>query len=111
MKNFVQDGNIITVVAPYALASGDGAIVGSAFGVATGTAANGAQAEIFVGMGVVALTALTTDTGAVGTKMYWDNAARRATVTLTGNALIGVLTVAKTASDATATIRLNGVSV
>jgi predicted RecA/RadA family phage recombinase len=111
MKNFVQAGNIITAVAPYALASGDGALVGSIFGVATNAAASGAPVELFVDSGVVTLSAVTADVGAVGTKMYWDNTAKKLTITLTANSLVGVLTVAKSGTDTTATVRLNGVSV
>ena len=111
MKNFVQAGNILTLLAPYPLASGDGALVGSIFGVATNAAANGATVELWVDAAVVTLTAVTADTGAVGTKMYWDNTAKKLTVTATANSLVGVLTVAKAGTDATATIRLNGVSV
>ncbi len=39
MKNYVQPGNAITLTAPYAVASGDGLLVGSIFGVAAGAAA------------------------------------------------------------------------
>ena len=38
MKNFIQKGNNITLTAPYNVTSGDGLLVGSAFGVATGDA-------------------------------------------------------------------------
>ena len=41
MKNFVQPSNTITLTAPYAVASGDGLLVGSIFGVAAGAAALG----------------------------------------------------------------------
>lgn len=110
MKNFVQDGDVITVTAPAALASGDGVLVGSLFGVATNAAANGASVEVIT-EGVVTITALGTDTGTVGTKMYWDNTNKRLTSTASGNSLVGVLTVAKLNGDTTATVRLNGVSV
>ena len=111
MKNYVQEGEVITVTAPYALASGDGALIGSIFGVATGAAASGANVELLVAMGVVALTCLPADIGTVGTKVYWDNTNRRITVSATGNSLVGVLTVAKQSAETTATLRLNGVSV
>lgn len=110
MKNFVQEGDVITVAAPYALASGDGALVGSLFGVATNAAVSGANVELII-EGVVMLKALGTDTGAVGTKMYWDNTNKQLTTTATSNSLVGVLTVAKTGGQTTATVRLNAVSV
>lgn len=110
MKNFIQEGDVITVVAPYALASGDGCLVGSIFGVATNAAANGTSVEISI-EGVVELKAASADTGAVGAKIYWDNAAKQLTTTAAGNALVGALTVAKTAGQLSATVRLNGISV
>ena len=41
MKNYVQPGNTITLTAPYAVTSGDGLLVGSIFGIASGAAALG----------------------------------------------------------------------
>ena len=111
MKNFVQAGVILSLIAPYAVASGDGLLVGSIFGVATNAAANGAAVEAYVGPAVMAVTCLSTDTGSVGAKMYWDNTNKRLTTTASGNSLVGVLVVAKLAAETTATIRLNGVSV
>lgn len=106
MKNYVQDGDVITVTAPYALTTGQGALVGSMFGVATNSAANGTAVEIIV-EGVVTLTALSTDVAAVGARAYWDNTNRRVTTTVGSNTLIGVFTVAKASGDGTATVRLN----
>lgn len=111
MKNFVQAGVILSLSAPYAVASGDGLLVGSIFGVATNAAANGAPVEAYVGPSVMALSCLSTDTGTVGAKMYWDNTNKRLTTTVGANSLVGVLVVAKLAAETTATIRLNGVSV
>jgi predicted RecA/RadA family phage recombinase len=45
MKNCVQPGNTITLTAPYAVASGDGLLVGSIFGIAAGAAALGEPVE------------------------------------------------------------------
>ena len=111
MKNFIQAGNVVTLTAPYALASGDGALVGSIFGLATNAASSAASVELFVGQCVAEVTALSTDTGAAGIKMYWDNTNKRATVTSTSNSLIGVLMLAKVTATTVATIRLNGISI
>jgi predicted RecA/RadA family phage recombinase len=108
MKNFVQEGDIITVAAPYAVTSGQGVLVGSLFGVAAFDAANGANVEIMP-EGVFDITALTADTGTQGTKMYWDNTNRRLTITASGNTLVGALTVAKGGADTTARVYLDGV--
>lgn len=110
MKNYVQDGETITLVAPAALASGDGVLVGSFFGVAANAAASGANVEVKLN-GVYQITALSTDTGAVGAKVYWDNTNKRITTTASGNSLVGALTAAKANGDTTATVRLNGVAI
>lgn len=110
MKNYVQDGETITLVAPAALASGDGVLVGGFFGIAANAAASGANVEVKLN-GVYQITALSTDTGAVGTKVYWDNTNKRITTTASGNSLVGALTVAKANGDTTATVRLNGVAI
>lgn len=110
MKNFVQGGDTLTLAAPYAVASGDGLLVGSIFGVAANAAANGAPVEAKLN-GVYELTALGTDTATVGAKAYWDNTNKRVTTTASGNSLIGVFTVAKTNGQTTGTVRLNGISI
>lgn len=107
MKNFVQRGDIVTVAAPYDRLSGEGALVGSLFGVCVADALNGADVEIKT-TGVFDITALTADTAAVGAKLYWDNTNKRLTTTAAGNSYVGVATKAKTGTDTTARIRLNG---
>ena len=107
MKNYVQSGDLITVAAPYAVSSGQGVMVGSLFGVATCDAANGTNVDIMT-EGVFDITALTSDTGTVGAKMYWDNANKRLTTTATSNTLVGVLAAAKGGSDTTARVYLDG---
>lgn len=107
MKNFVQAGATVQVPAPYPLTSGQGALVGSLFGVAATDAANGADVNL-VRTGVFDIAAVTLDVGAVGTKMYWDNAAKRLTITLTGNTLVGCLVAAKSGTDTTARVLLDG---
>ncbi len=110
MKNYVQDGDVVTIAAPRALASGEGVLLNAMFAVATQAAANGATVEV-VTDGVVELTALSTDTAAVGIKAYWDNTNFRVTTTVGSNSLIGVFVVAKTNGQTTATVRLNAISV
>ena len=107
MKNYVQSGDVITVPAPYGVASGQGVLVGSLFGVATCDAANGANVDIMP-EGVFDITALPSDTGAAGAKIYWDSANRRLTTTSTGNAMVGALVAAKANGDTTARVYLDG---
>jgi predicted RecA/RadA family phage recombinase len=107
MKNYVMPGHTLTVTAPYALASGDGCLVGSIFGVACGAYANGfVDTELRV-EGIYELTALGTDTATVGALAYWDNTNRRITTTASGNTKVGVFAVAKTSGPTIAVVRLS----
>ena len=108
MKNYVQPGNTITLTAPYAVASGDGLLVGAIFGVAAGTAALGETVEAAL-TGVYDLKKVASQAWAAGDKVYWDNTAREATKTTTSNTLIGVATeaVAGGAGDVVGRVRLN----
>jgi predicted RecA/RadA family phage recombinase len=82
MKNYVQPGKTITLAAPYAVAAGDGLLVGAIFGVATAAAGNGEAVEAVL-VGVFDLKKTASQALAVGDKVYWDN-------TATSNTLIGV---------------------
>jgi len=108
MKNKIQAGKVISVIAPYAVTSGQALQVGALVGVASNDAANGAPVEIDR-QGVYTLAAVTADTGAVGAKVYWDNTAKRITTTVGSNTLVGCLTAAKANGDTTATVLLDGV--
>jgi predicted RecA/RadA family phage recombinase len=108
MKNFIQPGNVIPVIAPYAVTSGQGVLVGSLFGVAAYDAAQGAQVEI-AREGVFEVAAVTADTPAQGAKIYWDNTARKLTTTATNNTLVGATTVAKGGAETVARVLLDGV--
>ena len=106
MRNFVQPGDSITVAAPYALTSGQGALVGAGlFGVAAADAANGAEVVLKT-TGVFDITALSTDTAAVGAKLYWDNTNRRLTTTASTHVCVGVAVAAKAAAETTARVLL-----
>lgn len=107
MKNHIQKGDVITVAAPYALASGQGVKVAGLFGVAAVDASTGTSVEV-VRKGVFDLTALQSDGGAQGARAYWDDAARRITTTAGGNVLVGCLATAKIVSDGTARVLLDG---
>lgn len=107
MKNAVQEGDVITFAAPYAVNSGDGFLVGSIFAVATTTAANGATVEGRT-EGVFDLTTLGTDTPSAGTKAYWDNTNKRLTTTSSGNTLIGAFTAAKSSGVTIGRVYVDG---
>jgi predicted RecA/RadA family phage recombinase len=106
MRNFVQQGDSISVTAPYALTSGQGALVGAGlFGVAASDAASGADVVLKT-TGVFDITALGTDTASVGAKLYWDNTNRRLTTTASTHVCVGVAVAAKTSGPVTARVLL-----
>ena len=109
MKNYVQPGNTLTLTAPYAVTSGDGLLVGSIFGVASGDAALNDPVETAL-TGVFDLTKVGSQAWTVGAKVYWDDTNKRTTSVATSNTLIGVATeaVGGTASDIIGRVRLNG---
>lgn len=104
MKNFVQNGDNITGVAPYAVASGQGYLDGAEFAVASADAASGA-AVVGVVRGVFTLTkaavAVTRKTVA-----YWDNTNRVVTNVASGNTKIGIFMSTAASGAATVDVRL-----
>ena len=108
MKNFVQPGNTITLNAPYAVASGEGLLVGAIFGIAAGAAAIGEPVEAAL-TGVFDLTKIGSQAWTVGARVYWDNTNKRTTTVSTDNTLIGVAVeaVASGAGDTIGRVRLN----
>lgn len=109
--NFKQPGDVITLAAPYDRTTGQGAQVGSLFGVALSTVLEAAEGE-FKTTGVWELTKVGSQAWSAGDKVYWDNSNKRCTTVATDGMLIGVATeaVADGAGDTTGTVRLNGVA-
>lgn len=88
MRNYIQDGDRITVVAPSALSAGDGVVVGDLFGVALTAAESGALVVIQI-TGVVRL-AKAAGTINPGVRVFWQTSGGgRVTTTATGNRPIG----------------------
>ena len=108
MKNYIQLGATIPLVAPYAVASGDGVLVGAIFGVVTNAAASGDIVET-KRHGGYTLPCLSTDTVTQGVKLYWDNTNRRLTTTATNNTLVGAALSAKAAGVSSVVALLDGV--
>jgi predicted RecA/RadA family phage recombinase len=89
MKNYVQDGDTLTVTAPAAVASGDFVQVGRIRGVAVTSAASGAQVELKT-TGVFSIPKTGTEEFAsVGLPVY---------VVLSGNGVKTVTTASTTAN-------------
>ena len=109
MKTYIQPGHAITLLAPYAVASGDGLLVGAIFGVASHDAASGAEVETQL-TGVLDLAKVASQAWTAGAKVYWDNTAKRVTNVASGNTLVGVavLAVGSGADEVVGRVRLNG---
>jgi predicted RecA/RadA family phage recombinase len=109
MKTYIQPGHAITLIAPYAVESGDGLLVGAIFGVASHDAASGAEVETQL-TGVLDLAKTASQAWTAGTKVYWDNTAKRVTNVASGNTLVGVavLAVGGGAEETIGRVRLNG---
>jgi predicted RecA/RadA family phage recombinase len=108
MKNFVQKGRTLTLLAAAAVLAGQAMLVGKIFGVAVTDVAAGQSGE-FETEGVFELQALGTDVAAQGAILYWDDVNKRLTTTAAGNTRVGVAAVAKANGAATAAIKIDAV--
>lgn len=108
MKNFVQHGDMITITAAAAIASGELVRSNSLIGVAATDAAIGEEVEINT-TGVFDLPKTSAQAWAVGNPIYMIAASGLLTnVAGTGNYLVGVATAAAANPSATGRVRLNG---
>lgn len=109
MKNFVSPGDSITVTATAAASSGDGVLVGSLFGIASGDAAIGDKL-VLTTRGVFRMAKVSTDVLAVGSPVYWDaaNSLAVASDASGANAEIGLAVTAAGNPSGTVNVRLHG---
>jgi predicted RecA/RadA family phage recombinase len=105
-SNKIQQGCVLALLCAYAtIASGQGMLVGSIFGVAQVDGVTGDTIPIEI-EGVYSLTAYSADSAAAGDLAYWDDTNRRVTITGTGNTLIGTFVSAKAGAATTADVLL-----
>lgn len=107
MKNYVQPGENITLAAPYDVAAGAGALVGTVFGVAQDTVTSGNDV-VLVRRGVFDLAKTSAQAWTVGAKIYWDDTNKVCTTTATSNTLIGAAVAAAANPSATGRVLLDG---
>ena len=107
MKNYIQKGDTLDLIAPATVTSGSPVVVGSIFGVAATDAASGDTLAVDV-EGVFELTKVTTDVVAAGDRLYWDSGASKLTKTAgTGSKpLVGVAVAAAGNGVTTVRVRL-----
>lgn len=106
MKNAIQEGNVLTLVAPYDVLSGAGVQVGSIFGVAAYDALQTEEIEVSV-VEVFEINKKTTDVVTQGLDLYWDDTNKEVTVTASTNLKIGQAILPATSTDTTVQVRLN----
>jgi predicted RecA/RadA family phage recombinase len=109
VKNYVQEGESLNLIAPYAVSSGGGALIGATFGVASTDLASGEEGA-FQLEGVYSLAKATgaSTGGAQGAKAYFIASTKLVTAASSGNTLIGVFAATCADADATCAVRLNG---
>ena len=107
MRTFIQPGETISVPAPYALTPGQGALVGSIFGVAVGIAAINAPVEL-KRTGGFDIAKATGEAWTIGVKLYWNNTTRLVTTTAAGNTLVGVAYRVQASGDTVGRALLTG---
>jgi predicted RecA/RadA family phage recombinase len=106
--NYVQEGEVLALTAPYNRSAGQGALVGSLFGVALVDVSSGSSAS-FSMCGVWTLTKTEAQEWAtVGLPIYWDDSGKALTTSSGGNTLVGYNTAVAANPSTTGTIRLIG---
>jgi predicted RecA/RadA family phage recombinase len=107
MKNSIQRGDVLSLVAPYALASGAGFLVGAIFAVASNAAANG---ELVEGSrtGVYSLAKTSAQAWVTGQRIFWDNVNKRCDTDSTVGLLIGAASALAANPSAVGNVVLNG---
>lgn len=106
MKNYVQPGKVIDMIAPYAVVAGAGMLVGQAlFGVAVDAIGSLATGEAYT-EGVFDLAKSTTQPFSPGARLFWDNSAKNLCTTSTGNQEVAVALTTAATTDTTVRCKL-----
>ena len=109
MKNFVQQGDNITITAASAGTSGSGLLLGKLFGVLMANVAVGAEVELQL-VGVVELPKTEAQAWTVGALIYWDDTNKVCTTTATSNTKIGHAAEVAANPSTVGVVRLSGAS-
>ncbi|MGE0650265.1 MAG: DUF2190 family protein [Alphaproteobacteria bacterium] len=106
MKNYVQPGKSITVAAPSGgVASGDGVLIGTLFGVAQHDADEGADLELLT-EGVVELPKAAPLAIGVGDRLFWDGPNGQLNKTATAQVCVGIAVLAAADADTVVRVKL-----
>jgi len=101
MQNFVQQGIVVTVTAPYAVSSGGGCLVGALFGVAAVTAGSGDSLELCT-FGVFDIAKTSALAITAGDVLYWDDTNKELNKTSSG---VQVAVAVADAANPSSTVR------
>ena len=106
MRNFVQPGGTLTVPAPTGgVASGDGVLLGTLFGVALHDAAEAADLELLT-EGVVELPKAAPLAISLGDRLFWDATNKRLNKTATAQVCVGLAALAAASVDTIVRVKL-----
>jgi predicted RecA/RadA family phage recombinase len=110
MKNYIQEGGMITVAAPAGgVTSGNGVVIGALFGIASKTAAAGETVTLATD-GVFDLPKLASAVIAAGDPVAWDDTAKQVNVPDTGLYPIGIAIEAASNGATIVRVRLDGIA-
>jgi predicted RecA/RadA family phage recombinase len=109
MKNYLHEGQTLTITAGGAVASGAVVVIGALVGIAAAAAASGEPLPVKV-TGVFEVTKTDEQAWTLGQRVYWDAAEAEFTTVATGHLFAGVAAeaVANTEGLVTGKLRLNG---
>ena len=104
--NYVQMGDVITLAAPSGgTTAGVGVLIGTIFGIATTTAAEGVDVAI-ARKGVFSHAKTSAQAWTVGAAIYWDNTNKVFTTASSGNTLVGAAAAVAANPSATGLVLL-----
>lgn len=110
--NFVQEGDTVTVVAPFATVRGRFIVVNATTGmggVATDNVLSAANVQLMTkGVFTFDKVNAVSTSGLAGGFVYWDNTNSQVTISATSNTKIGTAVAAFSNTATSVTVRLNG---
>jgi predicted RecA/RadA family phage recombinase len=107
MRNQIQVGASLSLLAPYDVTAGQGFMLGAIFAVASQNALSGEPVE-GKRFGVYALAKTSAQAWGIGDRIYWDSANKRCDKTGTIGTLIGVAVADAADPSAVGIIALSG---
>lgn len=108
MKNYVQPGKTVPIVAGTSTAAGEIEVVGAGiFGVATTDIASGGSGEIVTeGVFDLAKVSGASTSLAAGAVVYWNNSGKTVTTSSTSNTKVGAVLAPAANADTTVRVKI-----